>query len=366
MIDLRRWRRRAPQTWLLLRPDALHWSWLLVRDGEALRAGAGRPPQTGFERVALVMPGAECGHFHLPAPPGLKREEWPLLLEDRVLQAPEAIHVGCVSRQQGRLELVAVARQRLAEWLAQCEAWGLAPERCWTEFQLLPDIDPGGAWCWRRTPELTLYKGSTTDARQLWLAWPTALGATLPVVWRELHREMLEGAWPARLVDVQRMPSLIELGRKPRVRLNVARGQRRLMMACAALALLWGGLWLGLQWRQGAVYQAQVAAVTGPVNSPRAAAQVLKRQRQAQDDQALRLRQLEQLQGAMAQWLQAQPGWRLRLARFDGVSWRLHLQGLPVPSDTPWVAMAASVGAQVRVESASDELRLVFDLGAGA
>lgn len=365
MIDLRRWRRRQPRHWLLVRPDAQGWSWLQVADGEGQRAGRGRPPVTGSEQVALVLPGIDCGHFHLPAPPGLKREECPLLLEDRVLQPPEAIHTGCVSRRQGWLELVTVERDVLAQWLAQCDAWGLKVERCWAEFQLLPEAVAGSAWCWHRAPELSLYKGCTADARQLWLAWPAALGATLPVAWRDLEIQTLEGPWPSRLAPLERLPSLLERRRAPRTRLDLTRGQQRLLAGCALLALLWCGLWLGLQWRQSAVYQAQVAAVTGPVASVRAATQVLKRQRQVQDDQALRLRQLDQLQEAMAQWMQTQPGWRLRLARFDGARWRLHLQGLPVPVEAPWAAMAASAGAQVTVEPASDELRLVFELGAG-
>lgn len=366
MIELRGWRRRQPRCWLLMRPDTQGWSWLQVADGQLLRWGEGRPPTAAGQQVALILPGTACGHFHLPAPPGLKREEWPLLLEDRLLQGPEAVHTGCVSRQHGRLELVTVERQLLAQWLAHCEGWGLKIERCWSQFQLMPDAAPGSAWCWRHDAGLSLYKGSTREAQHLWLAWPTALGATLPLAWRDLESETFEAPWPPRLPALERLPSLLELRQAPRLRLSLARGQQRLLVGCAVLAVLWGGLWLGLQWRQGALYREQVAAVAGPVHSLRAAAQALKRQRQAQDEQAVRLRQLDQLQQAMAHWLQAQPGWRVRLARFDGSHWRLHLHGLPPPADAPWAAMAASAGAQVAVEPATDELRVVFELGAGA
>ena len=93
----------------------------------------------------------------------------------------------------------------------------------------------------------------------------------------------------------------------------------------------------------------------------------LKRERQTRDERNLRLRQLEALQGAMVQWLSAQPGWRLQRARFDGTRWTLQLQGAQAPSDTPWAAMAASAGAQVAVQPATaDAVQLVFDLGAGA
>lgn len=367
MIDFRRWRRRQPGPWLLVRPDDAGWSWLQVSAGEPLREGRGRPPHEHGGRVALIVPGEACAHFHLQAPPGLKREEWPLLLEDRTLQAPEAIHTGCVSRRQGWLELVVVDRQRLAGWLLACEGWGLKVERCWAEFQLLPEPPLGSAWCWHRTPDLSLWVGCGADQRQRWLAWPATLGATAPAEWNALQVQAFEGLWPATLAALERLPGLFELRRTARARPQMARGQLRLAAACAVLGVLWCGLWLGVEWRQAALYQAQVAAVIGPVSTPRQAAQRLKQERQVHDEQAVRLRQLENLQEALAQWLAAQPGWRLHLARFDGVRWTLHLQGADAPTQAPWAAMAASAGAQVKLEpTAADALHLVFDLGAGA
>ncbi|OOW04408.1 hypothetical protein MF6396_08750 [Pseudomonas sp. MF6396] len=366
MIDIRYWRRRQPGSWLLVRPDEAGWSWLQVRAGEVLRAGHGQPPE-GAGRVALVVPGSECAHFHLQAPPGLKREEWPLLLEDRVLQPAEAIHVGCVSRGSGWLELAVIDRQRLAGWLQACQGWGLQVERCWAEFQLLPELAPGDAWCWRRSPDLSLFKSCGADRRQAWLAWPTALGATPPSVWCDRQVQAFEGAWPASLAALERLPGLFELRRTPRAPPHLAQGQRRLATACAVLGVVWCALWLGLQWRQATLYKAQVVAVTGPLSTPRQATQWLKRERQTRDERNLRLRQLEALQGAMVQWLSAQPGWRLQRARFDGTRWTLQLQGAQAPSDTPWAAMAASAGAQVAVQPATaDAVQLVFDLGAGA
>lgn len=367
MIDFRRWRRRQPGPWLLVRPDDAGWSWLQVSAGEPVRAGRGRPPLEPVGRVALIVPGEACAHFHLQAPPGLKREEWPLLLEDRVLQAAEAIHTGCVSRRQGWLELAVVDRQRLAHWLLACEGWGLKVERCWAEFQLLPAPPAGSAWCWRRNAALSLLMGPAPDQRQRWLAWPTALGASPPAEWHALTLHTFEGPWPPALAALERLPGLFELRRPPRARPQLGRGQLRLAAACAVLAVLWGGLWLGLQWRQAALYQAQVAAVTGPVSTPRQALQRLKQHRQAQDERVLRLRQLESLQGALAQWLAAQPGWRLQRAGFDGLRWRVYLHGADAPAQAPWAAMAASAGAQVTLEPAApDALHLVFDLGAGA
>lgn len=144
------WRRRAPaQPWLLLRPGEV-WEWLLVSQGRPLRQGHGEPPAGLGARVALIVPGEHCSHFQLPAPPGLKREEWPLLLEDRLLQGDDDVLCACIWRHAGQLRLLVVARDRLSEWRGQCAAWGLAVECCWAEFQLLPDCAAEAAWHWRR------------------------------------------------------------------------------------------------------------------------------------------------------------------------------------------------------------------------
>ena len=80
------WRRRAPaRSWLLLRPGVI-WDWLLVENGVAQREGQGEPPANLDAKVALIIPGERCSQFELAAPPGLKRDEWPLLLEDHLLQ----------------------------------------------------------------------------------------------------------------------------------------------------------------------------------------------------------------------------------------------------------------------------------------
>lgn len=113
----------------------------------ALGAGRGRPcetPRAGRApanlqaRVALILPAEACSYFRVPAPPGLKREEWPLLLEDRLLQAVDEVTCACLAREPGHLRLLVVARQQLEDWRGQCAEWGLQVARCWAELQLLP------------------------------------------------------------------------------------------------------------------------------------------------------------------------------------------------------------------------------------
>ncbi|MGF6591477.1 GspL/Epsl periplasmic domain-containing protein [Pseudomonas sp. 2835] len=366
---LERWQAPRSSTWLLLRPGhgQAAWNWLHLADGRR-EAGEGAPPSPGGARVALILPGNHCSHSQLAAPPGLKRDEWPLLLEERLLQPAESIRCGCISRQGNQLELVSVDQALLSQWLSQCADWGLSVERCWAEFQLLADTPAGTALCWQRSPDLLLLKGVTELSRPHWLAWPTLLGSNLPAPWPSLQSETFGGAWPARLAALELLPSLFDLrpARQMRLCLPSAPGQWRLIAACVLLGLLWSGLWLTQQWRQSEVYKAQVVALTGPAASPRQAAQLLKRQRQAEEDRQLRLRQIEQLQTAMQQWLQAQPAWHISASSFDGLRWTLQLRGDQPPEAATWEAIAQRVGVPVAVAGDEDQLQLVFDLGAAS
>ena len=109
----REWRRSAPaRPWLLLRPGQADapWDWLLVDGDIPLRQGQGEPPAEPHARVALVVPGEACSHFQVPAPAGLRREEWPLLLEDQLLQEPQILACANLARLAGQVRLVVVAR----------------------------------------------------------------------------------------------------------------------------------------------------------------------------------------------------------------------------------------------------------------
>ncbi|EJT85002.1 general secretion pathway protein L [Pseudomonas putida S11] len=70
--------------------------------------GQGEPPANLQARVALILPAEACSYFRVPAPPGLKREEWPLLLEDRLLQAVDEVTCACLAREPGHLRLLVV------------------------------------------------------------------------------------------------------------------------------------------------------------------------------------------------------------------------------------------------------------------
>ncbi|MHC6227074.1 type II secretion system protein GspL [Pseudomonas sp. X10] len=359
------WRRRSPaRSWLLLRPGLGEgsWHWLLVANGEPLREGDGRPPADLGAQVALIVPGPLCSHFQVPAPPGLKRDEWPLLLEDRLLQSGDEVQCACLSRHPGRLQLVGVERQRLAQWLNTCASWGLEVGRCWAEFQLLPAPQAGHALHWQRDGELDLFKGRSEEGQEHWLAWPTALGSELPASWGQLRYERLDGRWPARLAVLEGLPGLFEV-RRSRRRLSLPRNQMRLALTCLLLASLWGGLWLVQQWRQAQLYRAQVLAVTGEQATPRQAALALKRLQAVDLERQLHLRQLDGLQAQLQDWLRQRPDWRLLAVRFDGQRWHLRLNG--EDASPPWQDMASAAGAQVEIQADGQpgQWQVTFDLG---
>ncbi|MEN5305143.1 GspL/Epsl periplasmic domain-containing protein [Pseudomonas sp. TWI628] len=354
------WRKSATaRPWLLLRPGEV-WDWLLVEADGAQRQGQGEPPANLLARVALIVPGECCSQFQLAAPPGLKRDEWPLLLEDRLLQTTDEILCACLSRQAGQLRLMVVERQLLVPWHEQCAEWGLQVECCWAEFQLLQTPEPGSAWQWQRTPEVSLYKGQVECGLEHWLAWPTALGELPQQPWSGLSQAVMSGAWPSALAPLDNLPSLLERPRQARSLPGVSRQQQRLLAACLVLASAWGGLWLTQQWRQVQTWRGQVVAVTGEQASPRHAAQALKRLRESELQQQLRERQLEDLQARLHAWLREHPAWRLQAVRFDGQRWHLRLDG--DGAAPPWAEMASAVGAAVQIQDG----QVVFDLGAAS
>ena len=354
------WLRRSPaQPWLLLRPGIV-WHWALVEGDLVQRQGQGEPPVNLLARVALVLPAQACSHFRVPAPPGLKREEWPLLLEDRLLQGTDEVICACLAREPGHLRLLVVARQQLDDWRGQCAEWGLQVSRCWAELQLLPPPEAGCAWQWQRTPGMSLYKGLAEDGQEHWLAWPEGLGEVPRQPWAALQKVSLSGDWPSTLAPLDILPGLFERTRKVRPLPAVSRPQQRLLAACLALAAIWGGLWLNTQWGQAQRWRSQVTAVTGEQASPRHAAQALKRLRENELQQQLRTRQLADLQATLQAWLREHPGWRLQAVRFDGQRWHLRLEG--EGSAPPWNDMATAVGASVQVQDG----QVVFDLGAAS
>ena len=134
--------RGKPRDWLLVRPPATaedRWQWLHYSAHRACASGAWPPPSALLQLPgALIIPALDCSHFCLPAPPGLKRHEWPQLFEEYAQQPGEALLVSCLSREAGQLELLVMQREQVQQWLAECAALGLQITHGWAELQLLP------------------------------------------------------------------------------------------------------------------------------------------------------------------------------------------------------------------------------------
>jgi general secretion pathway protein L len=367
-------RRPKAREWLLVRPSdtegTADWQWLHYAAGATPDTGAWPPPERYRNLpTALVVPATRCSHFHLPAPPGLKRQEWPQLLEEQLLQPAETLHIGCIARDGRRLELVAVERLAVMHWQDECEALGLRLSRCWAELQLLSEAPAGQAVHWQRAHDLCLTYTHDDQTRR-WLVWPTLFGE-LPPAWRHDAQQVFEGAWPPVAEQLDTLPSLLDLRpvrsvRQSSIDLSISQGQRRLIAACALLALGWGALWLGQDWQQGADSRARVIQAIGPTATPQQAARTLAALERQRAEHALRQQRLTSLEHSVSQWLDRERGWQLHSSRFDGQRWFLTLAGPgPLPALQPWQAMAEDVAAEVTLAAAESVtgFQLAFNLG---
>ncbi|NNA67788.1 type II secretion system protein GspL [Pseudomonas gessardii] len=359
--------RAKPREWLLVRPPATaegRWQWLHYSAQQACASGTWPPPSALLQLPgALIIPALDCSHFCLPAPPGLKRHEWPQLFEEYAQQPAEALLVSCLSREAGQLELLVMQRQQVQQWLAECAALGLQITHGWAELQLLPPPEAGQVVEWRRAQVRCL----KAHSRQ-WLVWPPVLGERLPQAWRDLPAETLEGDWPSRLARLEQVPSVLENTRPARPqRAPLMSGmQRRLLLGCVVLAACWSALYLGQSLRQIEGWKAQVRAVTGPANSPQQARAALARVQAEASDWQVRQQKIVALEQAFSAWLQQQPGWSVVRIELDDSHWRLALRGNgPRPLPAEWQAMAQAAGAQWldEAQSAAGQLHLTFELG---
>lgn len=361
--------RATPHEWLLVRPPATPegaWQWLHYAAQDAQSNGTWPPPAAYLALpAALIIPALDCSHFCLPAPPGLKRHEWPQLFEEYAQQPAEALLVSCLSREAGHLELLVMQRQQVQDWLAECAALGLQVSHGWAELQLLAQPEPGHAIRWQRERLLCL----KAHPRQ-WLVWPQVLGERLPQAWREWPVEQMEGAWPSRLARLEQLPSVLEDARPVRTRERrvpaVSRVQRRLLLGCALLASCWSAVYLFQTLRQLDAWKTQVRAVAGVSNNLSQARVALARLKSQETDWRVRQQQVVAMEQALSAWLQQQPGWSVSSNHFDGRLWRLGLSGSgPRPAVAEWQAMAQAAGAQLSGEpqGGAADLQLSFDLG---
>lgn len=364
-------RRSASEDWLLVRPDETGpWHWQRWQAGAVSDQGDW-PPPAGWHtlRCAFIVPADAASYFEITAPPGVRPAEWPLLLEDRLLQPPEAVRVGCAGRRGKLLRLVALERTRLANWQQQAVAMGLHVERYWSEFQLCPEVEPGEALEWHVSGYVCRVEADEQGA-QRWLALPDAFAGTLGA-------QVFDGAGPVRLLNspghgcaLDKLPTLIE-ARRPR-RVSTAGGwhqHRRLAAVCLGLALAWASLMAGKTWQEGSHVQAALAAQLGGASTLQQAERRLRRAQRDEQQWLFRQQQVAALGQTVSGWLAEHPGWALQALGFDGRHWHVTVSGHgdALVDSERWEALGREIGGIVTLTHENGSLTARVDLeGDGA
>ncbi|NRB58208.1 MAG: hypothetical protein HRU39_19890, partial [Salinicola sp.] len=139
--------------------------------------------------VTLLLAADAVSHFHLAAPRGLKRREWPLLLETVTSDAVDQLHLHALQRGRDHLELIVLPSAELAAWHAWAQRLGLAPAGWSCAFLALPrpttpdqitTLDDGSH---RLCLGLAAPAAPGAPETRQWLAWPRDW--PLPPAWRE-------------------------------------------------------------------------------------------------------------------------------------------------------------------------------------
>ncbi|MFC0268769.1 hypothetical protein [Kushneria aurantia] len=147
-------------------------------------------PQLAGRGTILLLPGDAVSHFHVAAPRGIKRSEWPLLLEEPSGEDVHALRLYPLLRGRDHLELLALPAAELEAWRAWVAHLGLSLEGWTTAFMALttPDtpelavtLDDGDHRLFKGCGEAVAPSGAATVQ---WLAWPREWPA--PPAWQ--HR----------------------------------------------------------------------------------------------------------------------------------------------------------------------------------
>ncbi|MBZ9558105.1 MULTISPECIES: type II secretion system protein GspL [unclassified Modicisalibacter] len=351
--------------------------------------------------VTLLLAADAVSHFHLAAPRGLKRREWPLLLETVTSEAVDQLHLQALQRGRGHLELIALPRAELAAWHAWAQRLGLAPTGWSCAFLALPrparpdqitTLDDGSH---RLCLGLAAPVAPGAPETRQWLAWPRDW--PLPPAWRERECQVVDGDGDGdgerdddeqhdggeAVVEQARRRSLTWLAAQPPAALPFAddsgarrqgitwqlqRRTRWLAGAIALLALLDASLWLATSWREdAATSQRQAAALAarfvGP--APADAQAALASRADAIDALARRNHQLSEALATATAQLAATP-WQLSRLAVSGnratLAWRYPEPPAPVVLNRARQALATLGEAQW--QALPGELSLKLSLAA--
>ena len=110
----------------------------LIDLSDPLKSDAGR----GLDVIQLWVPTERIG-LHLVDIPSAPERKWPDLipwiLEDKVLQPVEEMHFVVVGRTEFQLQVMAVSRHDMSEWIRIAENTGVSPVAMAPDFMALPN-----------------------------------------------------------------------------------------------------------------------------------------------------------------------------------------------------------------------------------
>ena len=239
-------------------------AWRLTCPGDPQREACGEWSATGADSTLpdlaqrypawVLVPASDCAFHHVTLPAGLRKapqQVVPFLLEEQLATDVDETHFALLHRQRERCAVAAIARQKMAAWLARCDELrlhilALTPDVL--TLPCLPDrwsaVQADDQWLIRQDA----WRGMAVETP--WLAELLAAWETLPpidcyspppatsVPWRALAPQdvlALAAANPAA-----RRICLRQGAFAPKRRWQTAgRRWRPTLAAAAALALLW-------------------------------------------------------------------------------------------------------------------------------
>jgi len=245
-------------------------------------------------KVVLLLPAGEVFRSGLDLPARGRRAAAKgvrYALEEQIAGDVEDLHFACGPISGDRLEVAAIERKRLAEWLRRCHEAGLKPDSAYSEGDALPDIP--NAVLALLEPDSLLMRSS---AGQIMAATPSELAGLADILCAE---ETGEEVVPFRLLiycetsheqaareAVAKLPGrevevrLLQQGIMAQLSAEVISGRavdllqgefrsrnqrghqaRKGVLAALAVALLYSALLAIEGWRAEARYEAVAAAV---------------------------------------------------------------------------------------------------------
>lgn len=144
----------------------------------------------------LLLPPDAVSHFCPAHPKGLKRSEWPLLIEDRVATEVSELALFALAERPERLELVAVERRVLQAWQAWFTEHGLAVPFWASGFMGMPAPDAPDQLRVLAGESHWMIRSQDPEATEVvhWLTWPRDWRDMLPPDLRERRWQPVEGA----------------------------------------------------------------------------------------------------------------------------------------------------------------------------